>query len=697
MTACKKNSDNGDASSVAVKSGDPSVVSENSSLQNNISDSLVDDENQNSSIRSGSASENTNQSSMSQSKITSAVLNKKTIDKDNNGNFSFDNMNASVNVDYSLRQGMPLFKKYSYFIIGDTPMDRVARYAYYLKELRARNARFSLTVQATEDDEAMYKYHMLGAMYAFGDSINQYATPYWHMSYVKSAINPEAAVSDSQNAVFYEPVYPIWNNAWKTVAKYFKDKGVRCYYEVWNEPDIDLWTKFNWDGYIRMYENTATALRKGNPDAFVGGIAAAHLSNLGIDKYRKFLDTIQKDTIPIDFVSFHNYGDDYPKEITNIKAELAARPYYNKTQIHYTEFNVYSPPYSEWYLDYSERKDFTLQKSKIIPDMFNAINYLNSQTDVSIIQWASLMDGAGAFSVINPNGTRAATYYGQYVYMHMPVERVKSSVNNQNIGVMSSADTTMAATLAWNNSQTEQNTTINLKNIPYTNYEVTLYRIDSNHSSINENSDNDKMAPLERITGCDKSTLSWSGKIPGKGTIYIELKKTGAVPELDQAGSVGRIIRNDNYYQNRTQNSYADFDDMTSTILIGMGENDKARSLLGLTYSKINDKVHVSGKLRGTLQKVDADSSFGVRVDYQTSSGYVKSVLYTSSITSDSRNSIFPWGTKKRPDLMIKVKNIMSFDMDIKKNAPSGWNGNTILSFDMQNTGKWTEAKLKLS
>ncbi len=595
-------------------------------------------------------------------------------------------------VDFSIRNGLPLFKKYSYFVVGDTPFSRVSQYSYYLKELRSRTVRFSLTAQSKTDEPLLYKKNMKDAMTLFGDILDKYSTLYWHMSYAKAAVNPKIASIDPDNAVYYEPVYAIWNNAWKSAAQYFLDKDIRCYYEVWNEPDQNLWTKFNFDGYIRMYENTAKAVREGNPDAFIGGLSASHLSVLGLDNYREFLDAVMLDKVPIDFISFHDYDKGYIDEVPQIEAELKSRHYYDTTQIHYTEFNIYNVPYSEWYLDADKRKDFTLQKSAAVPMILTAIDNMNSFTDVSIVQWASLMDGSGAFSVIDPNGKRTPAYYAQYLYMHMPVERVLSTGATKSIKTMASADEATAAAMIWNESDQDQPFSMDLKNIPFSDYTVSVYRIDSTHSSYLETGKSDELEMVEQKTDASGKNLAWSGTIPANGTVFIKITTDQESP-LEKETSIGSIIRNDNYYKDREQNSYGDFDELTSTALIGTGDSDNGRGCVAVTYSKIQDKVNVTGKIRGTPKALDSDSCLGIRVDYQTSGGYTDSVLYTNDTTSKTRSSKIPFGTGKAPGETVVV-DMTKFEMDIKGKAPADWTGKVILTFDIENTGANTEARL---
>lgn len=600
---------------------------------------------------------------------------------------------APNSVDFSVRDGVPLFKKYSYFIIGDTDFGNVNKYASELLNLRARQTRFSLTVQATEDEPLLVKKHMKSAMDLFGNAIHKNSSCFWHMSYVRSAINSTVAAVDSANAIYYEPVYSIWNNAWKAAAEYFREKNIRSTYEVWNEPDQPNATKFNWDAYIRMYQNTAAAVRAGDPDAVIGGISASHLSVLGKDNYIKFLDTIRESETPIDFVSFHDYDRDYLTEVPQIRAELLARDdYYNKTSIMYTEFNIHNLPMSEWSTPIEERSDFYLQKSEAVPEMIRAIDNLNSMTDVSLVQWAALLMGNSCFAIIDSEGNRAPAYWAQYLYAHMPVERVLSENAQDGVIVLASSDEGKSAIMICNSNTADVQYSLNLQGIPYAQYDAAVYRIDKQHTSYLESDDHsDELVATALQYGLTADAMGWSGTIPAGGTVYIELTSGEECP-LETWSEVGFIVRTDWFYKNRTQNAYGDFDDLTATALVGTGDQADGRGIVAVTLRDVQDSIHVTGKVSGDFSFETADSFAGVRIDYQTDSGYTYSVAYTHPNASKERTSQVPFGTEQAPDKIITV-DLTNFDIAVKENAPADWNGQVVITFDVENTGSNTEYK----
>lgn len=604
-----------------------------------------------------------------------------------------------ISINFSTRDGVPLFKRHSFFIDGGIPT--FDKYTPELLELRSRTTRFSLPL--ITDSPASESYQTLMSEFmtektGFGHKLRQYTTPLWHVAFVSQAIPLMAQEKDPENAKWYEPEYPVWNNAWKTCAEYMAKRNQRSYYEVWNEPDQPFWTFFDWAGYIRLYCNTAAALREGDPDAVVGGPSMSNLNHLGEENFNSFLNQIAAKKVPLDYFSMHYYSNDPDStlisELDKVKHGLS-NEYFTKTQIIYTEFNVYTPVMGEWELPIKERTDFTLQKSNIIPKAFNAISELNQQTDVTQVQWAWLIFGNGSFALIDQDGNKSPLYHALHCYAHMPVGSVLVENPTKNIRIMASADRACAAVLIWNNStEGEEMAELHLDDIPFDQYDVLIYRIDKNHSSYYETQNGDQLDLVEERRNCTQSSVKWKGTIPESGVVFISIKTDG-IPELDQHHSVGDIIRVDHYFKDRLQNAYSDFDDLTSTAIIGTGSNQIARGTVAVLYRNIKDKIHVNGSLSQAIpEPLNDHSCLGIRLDYHTSTGYAKSVLYAMIAPADG-NRVMPWGTQKAPDVIEKV-NIRDFVLEIQSNAPENWDGQIIVTFDIENTGEWTEAVFKL-
>ena len=89
------------------------------------------------------------------------------------------------------------------------------------------------------------------------------------------------------------------------------------YFEIWNESEIGA---AQWDGtsedYYRLYAVAARAIKGRYPKLMVGGPAAAGLGGLDGDRLtpsahlRGFLAYCRKESLPLDFLSWHMYTSD---------------------------------------------------------------------------------------------------------------------------------------------------------------------------------------------------------------------------------------------------------------------------------------------------------------------------------------------------------------------------------------------------
>lgn len=93
--------------------------------------------------------------------------------------------------------------------------------------------------------------------------------------------------------------------------RYGKEEVEQWYFEVWNEPNIDFW-----DGvpkqptYFALYDETVKAIKSVDAKLRVGGPATAQAA--WVDA---FLAHCASNSIPVDFVSSHIYGNEKPEDV----------------------------------------------------------------------------------------------------------------------------------------------------------------------------------------------------------------------------------------------------------------------------------------------------------------------------------------------------------------------------------------------
>ena len=127
------------------------------------------------------------------------------------------------------------------------------------------------------------------------------------------------------------------------------------YFEIWNEADLG---PLMWDGtsedYYRLYGVTARAIKKRFPKLMVGGPAVVALGKLDGDRLtpcphlRGFLEYCRKESLPLDFVSWHMYTADPTAPVRGtIGLRRVLDDYgFKKAEIHLNEWNYL--PNDDW-------------------------------------------------------------------------------------------------------------------------------------------------------------------------------------------------------------------------------------------------------------------------------------------------------------------------------------------------------------
>jgi hypothetical protein len=127
------------------------------------------------------------------------------------------------------------------------------------------------------------------------------------------------------------------------------------YWEVWNEPDVPNFWSGTAEQYYRLYETTARALKRHDSSLKVGGPALA--SN---DEYLKgFLAYNKERSVPVDFVSWHNYGIRpylVAQRANHIRA-LVNEAGFPRAEIHLNEWNYFPGDWNRMHVEplYTQR------------------------------------------------------------------------------------------------------------------------------------------------------------------------------------------------------------------------------------------------------------------------------------------------------------------------------------------------------
>ena len=457
------------------------------------------------------------------------------------------------------------------------------------------------------------------------------------------------------------------------------------FYEVWNEPDMpDPDGKMFFNGtprdYGQLYAGAAAGIRQGDPDALVGGPAAA----LDLAYLAPLLSQ------PIDFASIHGY-DNYATQLGLMRAALAGRPDLPVFLTEYASFTEFPPNGPQ-------------SRHPAAMRFFRDVKGLLTYTDVAKVYWAQWLDAGNGpgMGLVDWKGHRKAIFNAFKIYGAMPVDRVAVQPDGSNgINAMASSDKHRACVVLWNESSTERRVQVNLRQLPFAKGVMQLYRIDRENGSYVDNPTSENLRVLQTIA-LQTASSDWAGTIPAEGVVFLDLSD-GTEEPRPAHNLLGTYVRSYYWFFDRKSNAYADFDARTWTARLGMGDSDFATAQIGNLIDHPAPRWRVQVEKSGPFRKQDENSLFGVRLDFPSKArGYSRSVLFHSGLYDPQRNSALSWGKGgAAPDQVIFQSAINTgdyFEIDLPRIAPADWNQQrVIVTFLIQNAGRNSQAKFTLT
>jgi xylan 1,4-beta-xylosidase len=181
--------------------------------------------------------------------------------------------------------------------------------------------------------------------------------------FVELSFMPKALASGNKTVFSYKANvtpprdYRQWANLINRLVSHWVDRYGRAevrewFFEVWNEPNLrSFWTGTQRD-YFKLYRYTAEAIKKIDASFRVGGPATAKS-----DWIETFVDFCERNKVPADFISTHQYPTDGFESDDDIEIQLFksqrgimreaaqdTRRYARGRPVYYTEWNSSSNP-----------------------------------------------------------------------------------------------------------------------------------------------------------------------------------------------------------------------------------------------------------------------------------------------------------------------------------------------------------------
>ena len=298
------------------------------------------------------------------------------------------------------------------------------------------------------------------------------------------------------------------------------------YYEVWNEPNYDMFFEDTQDDLFELYKVMVETIRQAEPAAKFAGPG---ITSGGVEKWtRPFLEFIDRENLPLHAFSFHEFGRDYDvadqwiiENAEYVIKQLDRFERFKDTQIHIGECSFFADPKDG---DPADRAEAAAH----LPEFFRI---LIGQPRISLIQWAQLFDTGskgiwGNLGVIDIETNKPKPVYNVFMmYAMMPVE----SIAYEEMGIvrgLASIDRgkKVVAVMLYNMTGQASHCRLTLRNhsfYPPGKIHLTRLAVDKDHSSFWEKPGSSGQLELIEQTTLSAPSHDWDNKREIRRTIKV--------------------------------------------------------------------------------------------------------------------------------------------------------------------------------
>ncbi len=491
----------------------------------------------------------------------------------------------------------------------------------------------------------------------------------------------------------------------------------------------------------KLHIQMALGMRAGDPDAMIGGPAYSGDHVYAQSGYvQSFLNAVSAAGAPLDFLSYHAIGIDTPRATGDtrtafISSQLAAMPQFRATEMHLNEYFPYAPltiapvgqqggglPWTniaaEGYQNGTALNPYGLRQPGAITDPPQVANPYSSDLAVHLLDdlshylavpemtqlsWAFGMDPPAnpetSFSglvdtlVADAIQDRKKVYSAFAFYGDLPVQAASLTLSGTVQG-MAGVGPDKAGVLLWNlDTANAAAVAVTISNIPFANATYSIWVIDGDAGG-NGHNPQGFTTPISSTTKAISGPQTFSGTMQPRSVLYL---RWAAAPIPVQAPAT-QLVRTHHDYPARGTGTteFAEFDRRTWTAYLGAGAAPVLPVLAqsAATVRGLAPALHVDIVSEGSLPAAGAGVALGLRIDYQTATGYASSVLFHGGL---SGSTACPWGTGRPYDTAVRVSDGQHFTIDVASYAPSGWTGQAVLTAVMAGVAANVRAAVRLS
>jgi xylan 1,4-beta-xylosidase len=333
------------------------------------------------------------------------------------------------------------------------------------------------------------------------------------------------------------------------VQRYGRDEVVsRWAFEVWNEPNLDVF----WSGtpaeYFRLYDVSAHAVKSVHPGLRVGGPSSAAAGHV-----QQLLAHLRASGAPLDFLSTHVYGN-VPLDLRPVLASSGREG----TPIWWTEWGT-TPDHFHHVGDTVFAAAFLLRGMASAAGRVGALSHWVASDHFEEIGTAPELFHGG-FGLLSVGNLRKPRYWALVLLARLGRNRLRVEVSGDGAGGLVEAlaarhDDGRTGILAWNVTLDQSkiggdpllDRRVRLRvSVPAgAVYTVRHYRIDAGHSNIvpawermsrgaswpdedqwpvlREMNTLDELGPPEQVAAASEGVLEFSFELPMPGVSFLEL------------------------------------------------------------------------------------------------------------------------------------------------------------------------------
>ncbi len=381
-----------------------------------------------------------------------------------------------------------------------------------------------------------------------------------------------------------------WQEINRKYANHFQQKDRHFqYFEIWNEPDLKpVFFTGTMEQYFELYRYGANGVKEGNPEAKVGGpvianTAAGHPEITDhADWAEQFLDFVEREKLPLDFFSYHNYAS--PEEIVPLmRKAIRNRKGMETVETVMSEYNSYHPGTPEFSVGGK------IERHHLACHLLDDFKFFVEQPDLTCVYWAQFNDpevfgdGVDRCGLLSLDGEKKAAYHALDIFSRLPADRVTLFSDSEVVDGFASVQGKKAAFVIWNKSGKEEDVKICLDNLPFSSGCAQVYKIDAWRNSRIDNL-NDPGLRCNETVAVDNHSLCIKDTMLGESVYYVELHSTEKQEKSEDMDDFPDCDVT-HYYFDRFLTNYAEYDVKEHAAYLGMGKEKVATSQMKMVFS----------------------------------------------------------------------------------------------------------------